>query len=87
MQVKVKLGREWWLIPIKGEFTEEELAPLLHKNQVEVLQKGETVRFFNLQPKKTVLRSLVYIKNAVQQGYKMKYKHGAIEFYKVKEKK
>jgi hypothetical protein len=87
MQVKIKLGREWWMLPIKGDFHETELLPFLHDGQVEILQNGEAVKFFNLQPKKTVLRTLVYIKHYAEKGYKMKYKHGAIEFYKTKEKK
>jgi hypothetical protein len=84
MQVKIKFGREWWLMPVKGEFTKKEIEQYSHVPYVAVLEAGEQVRFFGIQKKSNVRKWLKMIEKAYAEGYKpIRTKIGAISFKKI----
>lgn len=70
MQVKIKLGRQWWLLPTAQEFTEDELKPFMRVARIGVLQTGESVHFFDMQEKARVLEILEIVKKAAQHRMK-----------------
>ncbi len=80
MQVKIKLGNDWWLLPSKQEFSEKELKLFSDVPYVAPLQVGETVRFFDMQPKKKVKIIISKIGTAYYQGFKPFLKGGSIAF-------
>jgi hypothetical protein len=85
MQVKIKLGREWWLMPIKGEFTKKELEPYFRVPYLAPLEMGEAVKFFGLQKKSLAKKWLGMIEKAYSEGYKpVRNKVGGISFKKIK---
>jgi hypothetical protein len=70
MQVKIKLGREWWMLPSKNELTEWQFEPFKDVPYVGILQAGESVRFFELQTKERVIEILTLVKKAAEQSMK-----------------
>jgi hypothetical protein len=81
MQVKIKLGREWWLMPIKGEFTKKELDIYSDVPYIAPLEMGKSVKFFPIQKRSNVKKWLGMIKEAYLKGYKpVKNKMGGISF-------
>lgn len=70
MQVKVKLGNDWWLFPTDREFTKKELDLFSRVPIIAPLNVGENVRFFNIQKKKIVKKMISNIAMAYYQGFK-----------------
>lgn len=80
MQVKIKLGNDWWLLPADREFTKKELQPFSDVPFVEPLEVGQSVRFFDIRSKKIVKQIIATIAMNYYQGFKPTLKGGSIVF-------
>lgn len=82
MQVKIKLGDDWWMLPCPQEFTEKELELFHDVPYVAALQPGEMVKFFDMRPKKKVKVIISTIGSMHYQGFIPYLKDGIITFKK-----
>ncbi len=80
MQVKIKLGKEWWMLPSDREFTKKELDLFRDVPYISVLGVGEEVRFFAIRKKRLVKVILANIALRHIEGFKPVLKDGAISF-------
>ena len=88
MDVIIKLGKDWWLLPAEKKFTQKELAPYLSCKYIGVMQMGVPYHFFDMQPKAKVLLAVRAICEAAQHGMKPTYSTGGnIAFKRVRQSK
>ncbi len=80
MQVKIKLGKDWWLLPSVQEFTQKELAAYSDVPYIAPLKAGERVRFLDLRKKKLVKQIISMIAMAHYQGLEPHLEDGTIIF-------
>lgn len=85
MWIKIKLGKDWWLLPSDREFSKRDLLHFHDVPYIAPLEAGETVKFFNIKKKKVVKQILAIIALNYSEGYKPYLKDGSIVFKKIKQ--
>lgn len=78
LQVTIKLGREWWLVPTKKDFTEKDIEKYKDVPYIGLAEEGKSYRFFNVRTNIHAIWLLDNIKRAHESGLRPMMRKGSL---------